>query len=251
MMKKKITGKRQRSGHCAALTMVIVSAFAIYAQTDVSCNEPRLNISMSQIKAVNIPEQLAVSIQEQLESDMINYGRYNYVSRADMDAIMLEMKFSQTGMSESEEGLLKAGNMLGVDKIITGTISRVGRTYNVVLKLIEVKSARIEASSSRKIAGDADSLLYISKGMLQQLLKKDEPGNQAKASDQEKIITANPPRTDSIGKEVQYETEFTAMETDAPHLSGTSIDAKKAGRGAIILISAIAVIFLAYQFLSQ
>ncbi len=140
-------------------------------------------ISVYGLKSIGIPQSLAESLQEHLESNLLNFSKYNVLSRNDMELILKENSLQMAGLCTEEECVVQAGHILGVKKIITGTISKVGNTYNVVLKLIDVRTAKLESSVNQKHSGSIDTLLDIIENSLQTLLNEKEN----KIKDKEKI----------------------------------------------------------------
>ncbi len=128
-------------------------------------------ISVYGLKPVGVSRELAVSIQEQLESNLLTYGRYEVLSRSDIDLILQESRFQQSGVCTDRSCLVEASSVLGVEKLVTGTISKVGSTYNLVLKLIDIHSATLESSANQRHAGSVDNLLDVSERLLDSLLQ--------------------------------------------------------------------------------
>lgn len=147
----------------------------------------KTTVSVYGMKSLGISQSLAISLQEHLESQILKYDCYEVMSRSDMDVILKESRFQQTGMCAEEECLVEAGHILGVEKIITGTISMIGITYNIVLKLIDVNTAKLESSVSNKHSGSQDSLLDIIEVSLQVLIDEE----RAHALEKEKQYKRN------------------------------------------------------------
>ncbi len=133
----------------------------------------KTTISVYGLKSIGISQDLAESLQEHLESNLLKFDHYEILSRNDIDLILKENRFQQTGICTEEECLIEAGHILGVEKIITGTISMVGTTYNVVLKLIDVNTAKLESSVNHKHSGSIDTLLDVIEISLYTLLGRD------------------------------------------------------------------------------
>ncbi len=140
----------------------------------------KTTISVYGLKSIGIPQSLAESLQEHLESNLLKYELFDVMSRSDIELILKEKGFQLSGASLDENHVIEAGHILGVEKIITGTISIVGSTYNLVLKLIDVKSAKIENSVSHKHVGNKDSLLDVIEVSLQNLLGDDKKTSSEK-----------------------------------------------------------------------
>lgn len=155
------------------LTATVVLVFM--ATTGATATD---RVSVYGLKAVGVDQGLAVSLQEQLESSLTMYGTFEVLSRTDMDLILAEGRFQQSGACTDESCLVEASSLLGIDKLITGTVSRIGSSYNLVLKLIDVQSARVESAANGRHAGPPDGLLDVGETLLVRLLTSREPLQQ-------------------------------------------------------------------------
>ncbi|MBD3418530.1 MAG: hypothetical protein GF398_00280 [Chitinivibrionales bacterium] len=153
--------------------MKILSAFMLFSPLlfHAYCRAGTTTISIYGFKSINIPDDIAASLQEHIESNLLGYPHYSVLSRNDIDKILEENWISGSGLCNENSCLIETGNILGVQKLITGTIGKVGRTHNIVLKLIDIEEGRLEASSSRRYAGTIDSLFSVATLCVGDLLK--------------------------------------------------------------------------------
>ena len=174
--------KQKNSKNHVTILAIFFYLFAFGINNNISAETTKkITISVYGLKSIGIPQSLAASLQEHLESNLLKYEQYDVMSRNNIDLILKENKFQQTGACSEEECLIEAGHILGVEKIITGTVSMVGSTYNVVLKMIDVETAKLESSVSRKHSGNIDTLLDIAEVSLKTLIGE----NQKYASEKE------------------------------------------------------------------
>lgn len=174
--------KRQKQFNSKYSAMMLAMLFylfiiAFYNNT-YAVQQGKTTISVYGLKSIGIPQSLASSLQEHLESNLLGYEQYDVMSRNNIDVILKESRFQQTGMCSEEECLVEAGNILGVEKIITGTVSMVGSTYNVVLKMIDVGTAKLESSVNQKHSGNMDTLLDVIEISLHTLLGETEKNDK-------------------------------------------------------------------------
>ena len=166
--------KRQKqinSKYSAMMPAMLFYLFIIAAYGNTYAGvQGKTTISVYGLKSIGIPQSLASSLQEHLESNLLRYEQYDVMSRNNIDVVLKESRFQQTGACSEEDCLIEAGNILGVEKIITGTISMVGSTYNVVLKMIDVGTAKLESSVNQKHCGSIDTLLDVIEISLHTLL---------------------------------------------------------------------------------
>jgi TolB-like protein len=155
---------------------LIISLISLFSAMSISIQGAEIEkttVSVYGFKSIGIPQALAESLQEHLESNVLHYAHLGVLSRNDMEIILMESKFQYSGICSEEECLAQAGHIVGVKKIITGTVSRIGSIYNVVLKLIDVNTAELQASVNRKHSGYVDGLLDVVEISLRELLGND------------------------------------------------------------------------------
>lgn len=88
-----------------------------------------------------------IIVSDFIESELIKIRSVTVVSRNQMDLILKEQGFQQSGVCEKSDCLVQVGQLLGVDRIITGSLfERAGVTY-LQLKSINVIDGKISGSA--------------------------------------------------------------------------------------------------------
>lgn len=241
------------------MNRMTVTALSILTCCLVASSSEQANprISVYGLKPIGVPADLVTGIQEQLESELIAIGTYEVLSRTDINLILSENRFQQSGACDEESCLVETGTVLGVERIVTGTLSRIGVTYNLVLKIINIKSGRLEASVSRRHTGSADQLLDISGPLLRQLLT-----GSAVAKVDTVTRTVVQTRTDTVTVRdtvtlwKQHQPTTTEVRASQPAVRPTTNavlteEQRSRGRrmsvGALALLGAVAAGVLSYQ----
>lgn len=101
--------------------------------------------------------------------EVLKSKKYKVVDRANRDKILSEVGFQQSGCTD-ESCTVEAGRILGVGKIITGRIGKLGATYLVSLQLINVETAMVEASASEECKCDMDGLIATVRNVARKLM---------------------------------------------------------------------------------
>lgn len=104
------------------------------------------------------PEELN-AITTRLETELMRYTSYNYMERRDMDQILTEQGFQQSGTCESNECGLQMGQMLGVDYIVTGSLTRLGELITLNLRILNVATGQNEYSMAIDAQNDIATFL--------------------------------------------------------------------------------------------
>ena len=87
-------------------------------------------------------ENDAKALSARLLNELVSFGNFTVVERGEMEKILSEQDFQQTGCT-TDECLVEIGKILGVEQMVGGTISLVGKTYSVSARLIDVETGEL------------------------------------------------------------------------------------------------------------
>ena len=79
-----------------------------------------------------------------------------------MESILTEQGFQMSGCT-STECAVEAGKLLGVQKMIGGSVGKLGSLYNLSIRIIDVETGRIEKTESKRHEGSIEQLLDLIK----------------------------------------------------------------------------------------
>jgi hypothetical protein len=100
----------------------------------------------------------AATLTDRMRSEMVKTGAVTVVERGQMQQILSEQDFQMTGCT-SDECAVEIGQMLGITKMVAGSIGKIGSTYTVDLRTIDVASGAIENTMTRDYRGEIDGLI--------------------------------------------------------------------------------------------
>ncbi len=107
-----------------------------------------------------LSKQETTTLGNRLRSMLVKTNAFVVIERGQMDDILNEQGFQQTGCTTTECAV-EMGRMLNVQKMMSGTIGKLGATYTIDLSLIDVETAQIEKSFFRDYKGEIDGLLSL------------------------------------------------------------------------------------------
>jgi len=99
----------------------------------------------------------AVAISDKLRKEIENLG-YKIVNRNDIQAIMREHKLELLGVVNSREQRKELGDLLKADKIISGSIGRLGTSIVVSLAITGITLGNYENTVSEQVSGRVEQL---------------------------------------------------------------------------------------------
>jgi len=121
---------------------------------------PKLTISVMDLNVTSglSPQEVSM-LTDKLLNEFVNLKFYKVVERSKRDEILKEQGFQQSGACDQGACLVEAGQLLGVQKMVGGTIGKLGVMYVVELRIMDVKTGEIDQAFSRKYSGDVSNLL--------------------------------------------------------------------------------------------
>ena len=172
-----------------AIALVILAAEAAYAQKVIGDAAKELANQISAAAAKQGKHKIAVIpfreldgrttvlgtyLAEELVTDLFSTGGLDIVERSMLDKVMSELKFSQSGAIDPESAQ-HVGKIVGVEAIVTGSITDLQSYVGVNCRLINTESGRIFGAAQTKIVKDADLQKILEKPMSESRA----PGGQA------------------------------------------------------------------------
>lgn len=98
------------------------------------------------------------TLTDVLRSEMVNTGVVTILERGAMQAILQEQDFQLSGCA-SDECAVEVGQLLGVSIMMAGSIGKIGATYSIVLRTIDVETGQVMSSLTSRYKGEIDGLL--------------------------------------------------------------------------------------------
>jgi FKBP-type peptidyl-prolyl cis-trans isomerase len=108
-------------------------------------------------------------LTDSVRREIMKSGKYEVMDRGNMDKILTEQAFQMTGCT-TKECAVEAGQMLGVGKIVVGSVSLVGKTYFLSLSLVNIESGKVELVEDQECKCEVDDLIRLSKQVAGKLM---------------------------------------------------------------------------------
>ena len=202
-----------RNQHAVLLTILL--PFIIFAQT------AKLNIAVSDLSPRGIQQSGAEIISERLRSELLNTSVFKVMERNDMASILKEQGFQKTGACDEASCLVEVGQLLGVERIVAGSVGKIASMHTISLRMINVATGEIMFTVNEDYQGDLAGVLTTAVGNVARKLAARAGGEIVKAAMTGKngdlYITSAPSeaRVEIDGKKVAGETPLTLKEIAA------------------------------------
>ncbi|MFH0919478.1 MAG: CsgG/HfaB family protein [Fibrobacterota bacterium] len=128
-----------------------ISAILFFSALSLSAQAPALspqsaghakktNIAVMNLRAEGGLQSSAGILSDRLRAELFNTGMFQVMERGEMDNILKEQGFQQSGACDDKACIVEMGQLLGVEKILAGSIGQLGTVYLINLRVIDVKT---------------------------------------------------------------------------------------------------------------
>jgi len=121
-------------------------------------DQVKTNVAVLDFESQDISLSANKALSNIVRKELIHVGNFNVIDRGNMEQILKEQGFQQTGCT-SQECIIAVGRLLGVNKIISGSISKLGQMFIIDLQLTDVERGQIEKLESEKFTGPIEQLI--------------------------------------------------------------------------------------------
>lgn len=100
-------------------------------------------LGVSELTPHGISESDAAIITERLRSELLQTRMVRVLERAEMDKVLKEQAFQNSGACEASRCASEIGKLLSVDRMVVGTVGKIGELYTLNVRLVDVGSGEV------------------------------------------------------------------------------------------------------------
>lgn len=153
------------------LILILLLSVCIYVPKIQAATpaDPQFRVAVLNIEtSEGIPENYSSVLSDRLRQELLATGKFAVMERSKMTEILDEIGFQMIGCT-SNECLIEAGQILGVNQMVAGSAGRMGQIYTVSVRLIDVATSQIIKMVSVDRKCNIEELLTI---VMEQSAKK-------------------------------------------------------------------------------
>ena len=139
-----------------SLLMLVLFTSNVSAQVA----EGKQTVALLEFEGRGISQLEAKTLTDRLMSEMVNTDAVIMVERNQMDEILNEQGFQQSGCTSSECAA-EVGALLGVQNMVSGSFGKLGNSYTIGAKMFSVETGATIRTVSKTYKGPVDNLLTV------------------------------------------------------------------------------------------
>jgi len=144
------------------IRVLLIALFIFVMSSFLRSQANKISIALLDLEGNGISKVEARTLSDELRSVLVQSGKYIVVERNNMESILSEQGFQMSGCTSSECAV-EAGKLLGVNKMIAGSVGKLGNLYNITIRMFDVQTGQIEETVSKRHSGSIEQLLDVLK----------------------------------------------------------------------------------------
>jgi TolB-like protein len=138
----------------------LVALLAVYQLLTLytpSISQNKTAIAVLNFEAKNVSHETAEAVADILSTELFNTKRFEVIERQAITRILEEQKLQMTGITDMSQAA-EIGKVLNVKKIMIGSVSKLGQTYIINTRLVDVQTGAMELAQTAKSENGEDGL---------------------------------------------------------------------------------------------
>lgn len=142
------------------LSALFIALAALTFQVNAQTTQGKQTVALLEFEGRGISQLEAKTLTDRLMSEMVNTDAVIMVERNQMEEILNEQGFQQSGCTSSECAA-EVGALLGVQNMVSGAFGKLGNSYTIDAKMFSVETGATIRTVSKTYKGPVDNLLTV------------------------------------------------------------------------------------------
>jgi len=128
-----------------------------------------ISVAVIELKDREAGAAVASILTDNLISELSGMNCYELVERERMETILEEQGLQNSGLCDDSACLVRIGGLLGAQKMVTGSIGKLGDVYSLSIRMFDVETAKNDNSITLNKKCKKDDLVVLLKDAVKQL----------------------------------------------------------------------------------
>ena len=159
------------------------------AESVIPKESPKIRIAVLDLKPDGIPVSEARKLSELIRTEIINTGKYVVIERSQIDLLLKEHGFTQTGITD-DTSAVKLGKILAAQKILIGTAMRLGESIVITGRVVDIEKG-IAEHAARVAVKKEEEMIYSVSEFISQLTGQQTNSSNVQQTSTSVIIRTN------------------------------------------------------------
>lgn len=123
--------------------------------------QQRKTAAVLEFVSADLAKSEVVNLTNRFRTSLSQTQAFDLIERAAMQEILKEQDFTMSDQCNATECAVQIGKLLGAEIMVAGDVGKLGNTYTIDLRLIDVTTGKILQAKQQDYKGDIDGLLSV------------------------------------------------------------------------------------------
>jgi len=109
-------------------------------------------------------------LTDRLRNELFNTSKVDVMERDQMQEVLKEQGFQKSGACTDEACMVEIGKLLGVRRLVAGSLGKLGGLYMINIRGIDVQSGKIVRAVSKDVKGGIEDVVRVLRDIAVQLV---------------------------------------------------------------------------------
>jgi len=114
--------------------------------------------AVMRFESASLDSGASMVITDIFTNQILADGKYRVMERSQVNKILKEQGFQASGACNSTDCAVEIGKLLSIDKLFIGSIGKLGQTWFINIRVVDVRTGEILSNLSNKVTGKVDNL---------------------------------------------------------------------------------------------
>jgi hypothetical protein len=115
-------------------------------------------VAVMRFESVGIDSGVSLVVTDIFTNQIQADGKYRVMERSQINKILREQGFISSGVCNAPECAVQIGRLLSIDKMFIGSIGKLGESWVINIRMINVQTGEIVSDLSKQVIGTAENL---------------------------------------------------------------------------------------------
>ncbi len=148
------------------MRMLFILLFTVIISVSAYSQDTKTTLAVLELQSSGgLTKDEMSTLSNRFRGILVQTNAFIVLEREKMKEILKEQDFIMSDQCNTAECAVQVGQLLGVEQMIAGNIGKIGQTYTIDLRLIDVGTSKILQNQSQNYKGDIDGLLDVMKAI--------------------------------------------------------------------------------------
>jgi len=118
-----------------------------------------VHVAVNDLTPRGVATTEAEILGDRLRMELLGTGAFRVMERGQMDQILKEQSFQSSGGCDQSECAIEIGKLLAVDRMIVGSVGKIGELFTIQARILDVQTGEIVFSANQDYEGKIEGLL--------------------------------------------------------------------------------------------